>query len=89
MLHVGDYAGKNRAQCVVDGREYFRARQDASGAALSDKNAIGRQLWRHHIPVKILSVQLHERKLWLSTMCLSEAAPAKTYNPQCITLKNA
>lgn len=61
MLHVGDHAGENRAQRVVDGREYFRACQDTSGAALGDKNAIGRQLWRHYTPVKILSVQLHER----------------------------
>ena len=58
MLHVGDHTGENRAQRVVDGREYFRARQHASGAALCDKNAIGRQLWRHDVPVEILSVQL-------------------------------
>ena len=81
MLHVRDHAGENRAQRVVDGREYFRARQHASGAALGDKDAVARQLWRHHVPVEILSVQLHKRKLQLSTMRVSEAAPARHLPP--------
>ncbi len=61
MLHVGNYFGKHRAQRVVDGREYFGACQHASRAALGHKDAVGRQLRRHHIAVEVLSVQLHKQ----------------------------